>query len=631
MSVQTGNISIHAQNIMPIIKKWLYSDKDIFIRELVSNACDAVNKHKRIVLSGEAEGDDAPYAVHVQVDAAQNLIRFSDNGIGMTDEEIDKYINQVAFSGAQEFLEKYQQSQDAGQIIGHFGMGFYSAFMAAKKVTIDTLSFREGAEAVKWESTDGMAYEISPGSRQTRGTTITLELMDEEAEFLQPGRVAAVLDKYCAFMSVPIYLDMVKAEDEAHECECGHEHGEEGCEDEACDCHDKKEAAPINDIAPLWTKSAREVSEDEYKAFYQKVFHEFEDPLFWIHLNVDYPFRLQGILYFPRLKNEMSGNEGQVKLFCNQVFVADNIKEVIPEFLLLLKGVVDCPDLPLNVSRSFLQNDGYVKKLSAHITKKVGDKLLSLFGAQREDYQKYWKDIHPFVKYGCMRDNTFFEQIKDSLLFETTKGEWLSLLELKEKTGDQPVYYTNDAHRQAGMIRLYEKKELTVVVLDSLIDSNFTSFLEYAAKPLRFQRVDADIAALETKTEAVEGQKEALEALFKDAVSDAELSVGLSALEADAPPAVLTVSEQERRMKEMSRMYGQGMQFPQKKTLLVNTAHPLGAYLASHAGEGADEKVKLLGRHLYDLAMMQTEALEGDAMAGFAERSAKLLTLLTQG
>ena len=475
-----GNISIHAQNIMPIIKRWLYSDKDIFIRELVSNGCDAITKQK--MLTPDAECD---YRVTVTVDEQAGELRFGDNGIGMTAEEVEKYINQVAFSGAEEFLKNYE-GDDKGGIIGHFGLGFYSAFMVADKVTIETLSGKEGAQAVRWESEDGMAFSMSEGSRTERGTDIILHIAEEEKEFLQEYRVREVLKRYCGFMNTPVYMDTVKEEVPVTAAE-----GEE-----------IKEEAPkaperINATEALWLKAPKDCTEDEYKSFYKDVFHTFEDPLFHVHLNVDYPFNLKGILYFPKLTNDFGTREGEIKMFSGQVFVADNIKEVIPEFLMLLKGVIDCPDLPLNVSRSFLQNDGYVKKLSAYITRKVADKLCGLFNTAREDYQKYWDDIHPFVKYGCMRDQKFYDQVKSTLLYKTTKGDYVTAEEYfakhEGKLGKK-IVYTNDPTRQSASVAMYDAEGVDVVVMEALIDLNFLSFMEYqgGVEGLQFARVDAD-------------------------------------------------------------------------------------------------------------------------------------------
>ena len=625
-----GNISIHAQNIMPVIKRWLYSDKDIFIREMVSNGCDAVTKYK--MLKGDT-GEDL--RVTVTVDKENGELRFTDNGIGMTAEEVEKYINQVAFSSAEEFLKNYT-GDDKGGIIGHFGLGFYSAFMAADKVTIDTLSYQEGAEPVLWESEDGMAFTMRTGARTERGTTIILHIMEDEKEFLDAGRVRQVLDRYCGYMSVPIYLeDLSKpaeekpAEDENSAANEDQEPKVHGTEEE-----EKAEAAkPINDVHPLWLKNPKDCTDEEYKETYHKLFHTFEDPLFWVHLNVDYPFNLKGILYFPRIKKDFGGQEGEIKLFNRQVFVADNIKEVIPEFLMLLKGVIDCPDLPLNVSRSFLQNDGYVKKLSAHITKKVADKLNGLFNTERKQYETYWDDIHPFVKYGCVRDQKFYEMVKNSLLFKTTAGDYLTLEEYKSRNegkAEKKIYYTTEMNRQAAAIALYTGRGVDVVVMDTLIDMNFMSFLEFGGgnDGLQFVRVDADVSGLtEDSEEGKDLDQAKLEKLFRDALGDQELTVKLEALSDRDLPVMLTEEEQVRRYKEMSAMYGQDFGFPSKYTLVLNRLCPTVRQLAE-MDEG--ETATLLCKQLFDLARLSGRPLEASDLKEFIARSNKLVALMAQ-
>ena len=615
--INQGNISIHAQNIMPIIKRWLYSDKDIFIRELVSNGCDAITKQK--MLTPDTECD---WRVTVTVDEQAGELRFSDNGIGMTAEEVEKYINQVAFSGAEEFLKNYE-GDDKGGIIGHFGLGFYSAFMVADKVTIETLSGKDGAQAVRWESEDGMAFAMSEGSRTERGTDIILHIAEEEKEFLQEFRVREVLKRYCGFMNTPVYLDVVKEEVPVTAAE-----GEE-----------IKEEAPkgperINATEALWLKSPKDCTEDEYKSFYKDVFHTFEDPLFYVHLNVDYPFNLKGILYFPKLTNDFGTREGEIKMFSGQVFVADNIKEVIPEFLMLLKGVIDCPDLPLNVSRSFLQNDGYVKKLSAYITRKVADKLCGLFNTAREDYQKYWDDIHPFVKYGCMRDQKFFDQVKSTLLYKTTKGEYFTVEEYfakhEGKLGKK-IVYTNDPTRQSASVAMYDAEGVDVVVMDALIDLNFLSFMEYqgGVEGLQFARVDADSDTFtkeqtEDEKKANEEKEADLLNVFKAATGKEELTVKLTALKDESMPALLTQDEQGRRFGEMSRIYGQDFKMPEMHTLVLNASNAVVKSLMTAEGEKRD----LMAAQLYDLARMSTRPLEKDEVTAFLTRSHKLLELL---
>ncbi len=607
-----GNISIHAQNIMPVIKRWLYSDKDIFIRELVSNGCDAITKYK--MLKGDT-GEDL--RVTVTVDKDNRTLTFTDNGIGMTAEEVDKYINQVAFSSAEEFLKNYT-GEEKGGIIGHFGLGFYSAFMAAEKVTIDTLSWQEGAEPVLWQSEDGMAFTMEQGSRTQRGTTIVLHVSEEEKEFCETFRVREVLERYCGFMATPIYLVDVNKE-EKHE---------EGCDCEECHDHEEK---PVNDVNPLWLKNPRECTEEEYKETYKKVFHTFEEPLFWVHLNVDYPFNLKGILYFPRIRKDFGGQEGQIKLFNRQVFVADNIKEVIPEFLMLLKGVLDCPDLPLNVSRSFLQNDGYVKKLSAHITKKVADKLNGLFNTERKQYETYWDDIHPFVKYGCIRDKKFYDMVKPSILYKTTEGEYLTMDEYKarnEGKADKKVFYTTEQNRQAAAVSLYTQKGMDVAVMDTLIDMNFMSFMEFGGdmNETRFVRVDADVSGLtEDSEEGKDIDLSLLEKLFKEALSDDTLTVKMEALADHDLPLLLTEDEQMRRYKEMSAMYGQGMDFPAQYTLILNRLCPTIRSLAAMENE---ETAHLICRQLFDIARLSSRPLEAKELQDFLARSHQLLSLL---
>ena len=624
MTSQQGNISIHAQNIMPIIKRWLYSDKDIFIREMVSNGCDAITKQK--MLSPGAEED---WRVTVTLDPEKGELTFSDNGIGMTAEEVEKYINQVAFSGAEEFLKNYEGDEKGG-IIGHFGLGFYSAFMVADRVTIETLSGKEGATPVQWTSEDGMAFAMEDGSRTQRGTDVILHISEEEKDFLEEYRVREVLKRYCGFMATPVYFDVVRKEEPAKE-------GQEG--EAASENKEPRGPELINDTPALWLKAPKDCTDEEYKKFYRDVFHTFEDPLFYVHLNVDYPFNLKGILYFPKLTNDFGAREGEIKLFSGQVFVADNIKEVIPEFLMLLKGVIDCPDLPLNVSRSFLQNDGYVKKLSAYITRKVADKLTGLFNAERDNYQKYWDDIHPFVKYGCMRDAKFFDQVKDTLLYKTTKGEYLTLNEYLSKNegklGGKKVIYTNDPTRQSASVAMYDAEGIDVVVMDALIDLNFLSFMEYSAgvEGLTFARVDADSQTFQKemtedeKKQSEEDEKKLADVLHK-ATGKEDLTVKLASLKDESLPAMLTQEEQGRRFSEMSRIYGQDFKLPETHTLVLNAANPVVRNLIS--GETDEETRSLIAAQLYDLARMSTRPLEKEEVTAFLSRSNKLLELLSK-
>lgn len=634
MNPITGNVSIDAQNIMPIIKKWLYSDKDIFIREVVSNACDAITK-LRMVDYKLADG----CSVRVEVDKAAKVLRFIDDGVGMTEEEVKKNINQVAFSGAKSFLEEYAKEEDKENsgIIGHFGLGFYSVFMVADKVTIDTLSFREGATAVHWESEDGMAFTMTSSDRATRGTTITLYINDAEEEFLNYWRVHEVLERYCSFMAYPIYLEEIKPEEEKKQDEAdatitdedGNVVKTEGEEETA-----KPELKPINDTMPLYAKAPQDCTDEDYKAFYRKVFHEYEDPLFWIHLNVDYPFKLKGILYFPKLKEQFGGIEGQIKLYSGQVFVADNIKEVIPEFLMLLKGVIDCADFPLNVSRSFLQNDGYVRRISTHITKKVADKLTGMFKTERETYEGFWPDIHPFIKYGVMRDEKFAERMKDCLLFKTTEGKYLTLEEYKrangEKLGDKMVY-TSDAARQDAAIRLFTERGIDVAVLDQAIDVNFVSYMEYSAgadNKFKFCRVDAELESLTAEGETEQLDSDKLTSLMREAAGKDDLAVEVKPLANENIPLMLIEDEQTRRFNDMGRIYGRSeYTMPAKYSVVLNSRSKTIKKLAERE---KDERSLLLARQLYDLAELSRQPLEAEQMTEFIRRSMEIVDIASE-
>lgn len=613
-----GSISIDAQNIMPVIKRWLYSDKDIFIRELVSNGVDAISKYRMM-----GKGGDEDLRVTVTVDKEAGIISFTDNGIGMTAEEVDRYINQVAFSSAEEFLKNYTAGDQSG-IIGHFGLGFYSSFMAASKVTIDTLSWQENAAPVLWESEDGMAFSMSEGERQTRGTTITLTISEEEKEFLDGFRTREVLNRYCGYMSVPIYFVDIEADKRAEEAAKK--------DDKKADKAEKSAPAPINDTNPIWLKAPKDVTAEEYKDTYRKLFNTFEDPLFWVHLNVDYPFNLKGILYFPRIKRDLAGQEGEIKLFNRQVFVADNIKEVIPEFLMLLKGVIDCPDLPLNVSRSFLQNDGYVRKLSAHITKKVADRLNGLFNTERETYQGYWDDINPFIKYGCLRDQKFYDMVKDSLLLKTTAGEYLTVSEYKARNDEKTqkkAFYTTDEGRQAAGIALYAARGIDVAVMDSLIDINFMGFLENAeGVELSFVRVDSDTAGLTEESEEGKDLDQAeVQTAFREALENKELEVKLESFADPELPAMLTEDEQMRRFKEMSAVYGQSFAMPDRYTLVLNRRNPT----VQRVARMEDGEIKqMMQQQLFDLAKLSSRPLEKEELKAFLKRSNKLLDVMTE-
>ncbi len=626
MSTEKGQLSIHTENFLPIIKKWLYSDRDIFVRELISNCCDAVAKRRMV---GEVPQDYSP-RVTVRVDKEHRILSFADNGVGMTAEEVRKYINQVAFSGANDFMEKYKDSGE--QIIGHFGLGFYSAFMVAEKVRIDTLSCLPGATGVTWESDGSVEYSMEDAPLDEVGTTVTLYVNEESDEFLDEYKIKDIIRKYCSFMPTPIYCEAAGQEEKAE----AHEH-EDGCECEECkedEAEAREDKAPemLNTPNPLYLKAPKDCTEEDYKKFYRDTFHEWEEPLFWIHLNADYPFNLHGILYFPRLKNDFSANEGQVKLYSNQVFIADNIKEIIPEFLLLLKGVVDCPDLPLNVSRSFLQNDGYVRKLSDYIARKVADRLTGMFKNEREQYQAYWKDIHPFVKYGCLRDNKFYDRMKDALVYKTSKGEYVTLTEYLDKakeTHENKVYYAGDEDRQANTVGLYEERGMDVVVMGTPIDISFMQFIESNVKDVHFARVDADIAnALRDKDAAIDADMTGkLEEMFKWAVEDGNLKIRLEPLVNAETPAVLLLDENMRRYQEAMRMWGNGgmPEFPLERTLVLNSQHPLVKNLA---GRAQDDTAKDICLQLTDLAEMAQQPLPAERMNAFITRSLRLMTEL---
>ena len=627
MAIEKGSVSIEAQNIMPVIKRWLYSDKDIFLREVVSNGCDAITKYRMLHL-----GTEEDMRVTVTVDKEKGEIRIADTGIGMTDEEVRRYINQVAFSSAEEFLKNYQgeKGEEKADIIGHFGLGFYSVFMVSDRVEIDTLSYQPDAKPVHWESVDGMNFEMTEGTRTVHGTTITLHISEEEKEFLELYRVREVLNRYCGYMNAPIYLEDANAKPVEREVPVEGEKNEDGSQK-----MQKVTEAPkpslINEVAPLWLKKPSDCTEEEYKSFYHRMFTDFEDPLFWIHLNVDYPFNLKGILYFPKIRQDFGTHEGQIKLFSGQVFVADNIKEVIPEFLLLLKGVIDCPDLPLNVSRSFLQNDGYVRKISAYITKKVADKLTELFTSQRETYQGYWNDIAPFIKYGCMKDQKFFDSVKKVLLLKTTDGSYLTFEEYKtrnEAKAPKKVFYTNDPKRQAASVAMYTQRGIDVAVMDSLIDVNFMSFMEYSGgeDSVTFARVDADVSGLtEDSDEGKDLSAEDLEKLFRKALGKEDLAVKLESLANPDMIAMVTEDEQSRRFKEMSRLYGEKFPMPDRFTLVLNRRNPTVRTLATRE-EG--EVTDLLCKQIYDLARMSAQPLESEEITDFIARSQKLVSMV---
>lgn len=601
--MKTGNISVNTENIFPIIKKWLYSDKDIFLRELVSNGCDAVVKLKKLAAMGDAEVKaDEEYFIEVVLDEEGKTIKIIDNGLGMTEEEVVNYITNVAFSGAEEFVKKYKDNDtEESQIIGHFGLGFYSAFMVSERVDINTLSHEKGAKSVFWTCDGGVSYEMTEGTKAERGTQIILHIAQDSTEFLKKGALSAILQKYCAFFPVPIYL-----------YEQGGERGE-----------------AINDTNPLWLKKPADCTDEEYKEFYKKVFFDFSDPLFYIHLNVEYPFNLKGILYFPRLKHEMEPSEGQIKLFNNQVFVADNVKEIIPEFLMLLKGVVDCPDLPLNVSRSFLQNDGYAKKVSAHITKKVADKLTSLYNTERESYNGYWDDIAPFIKYGCLKDERFYDKVKDIIVYKTTQERCISLPDYLEDAKahehENEVYYVSDTVQQAQYIEMFKKQNIEAVILPAMIDSPFISFVESKNSDVKFKRIDSSLAS--SLTNESKEKSEELTELFKKAIGDDKLKIEVVALKEEEVPAVLLVGEDGRRLQEMSRIYGSmGMpadMFPSDVTLSVNASSRLIELLTENK-EDAQISTAIC-KQIYDMARLAQAPLSGDSLSEFIKRSGDIM------
>lgn len=620
-----GNISVDSENLFPIIKKWLYSDKDIFLRELVSNGCDAVTKLKKLASIGEAQIDEnEKFKVTVSIFKDAKKLVISDNGIGMTAEEIDKYINQIAFSGASDFLSKYKEEDDKGsQIIGHFGLGFYSAFMVADSVEIDSLSYQNGAKAAKWTCDGSMEFDLTDGDRTERGTTITLNIAEDSEEFLEESTVRQILHKYCAFLPIEIYVEVPEDKHEDH-CDCGHDHEHE---------HDTpSEPKPINNTTPLWMKKPSECTDEEYKEFYRNVFMDFNEPLFWIHLNVDYPFNLKGILYFPKINHEFAGQEGQIKLYNNQVFVADNVKEVIPEFLMLLKGVIDCPDLPLNVSRSFLQNDGYVKKISSHITKKVADKLTSIYNNERENYEKYWDYINIFIKYGCLRDEKFYEKVKDVIIYKDIDGKYLTLDEYLDGKEEKDVYYVSDPQTQSQYINMFKNQGLNAVVLPSMMDTHFISLVEMKQTGVKFKRIDSAINDISDNTEKDDSTKEQEEKLigkFKNEIKDDTLKIEVQSLKDDSIPAVILLGEQSRRMQEMYKAYGQQMagmadMFHDEFTLVLNSNNSLIKKIDTLN----DEDANLVIDHVYDLAKISHSPLPAEQMTKFIERSNKLLEKL---
>ena len=650
-----GSLSINSDNIFPIIKKWLYSDHDIFIREVVSNACDAVTKLRKLALIGEyEESDDNKYRIDVIASPNDKTLTFIDNGIGMTAEEVNEYINQIAFSGASDFLEKYKDKANDDQIIGHFGLGFYSTFMVADKVTINTLSYKEDAEPVFWECDGGTEYTMSTGDRDVHGTEITLYLNEDSYEFANEYRVKEVLEKYCSFMPEEIFFtnadtakettdDTVEGETATEETDATTT--ETSTDDTSADSSEQTEAKeepaekPINDIHPLWTKHPNECSDEEYKEFYRKVFLDFKEPLFWIHLNMDYPFNLKGILYFPKFNSEYDTLEGTIKLYNNQVFIADNIKEVIPEFLLLLKGVIDCPDLPLNASRSALQNDGFVKKISDYITKKVADKLSGMFKTERETYESYWDDLSPFIKFGCLKDDKFDDKMNDYILYKNIDGKYLTLseyLEAGKEKYENTVFYTDDEKVQSQYINMFKEQGIDAVVLTHNIDTPFITHTEQKNEGVKFTRIDSDITNTfkeDIPEEELKETTDKLSEIFKKALSNDKLTVKVEKLKNADISSMITLPEETRRMQDMMKMYSMGgamdpsMFGGDSQTLVLNANNHLVQYVLDNP-EG--EHTSLICEQLYDLAMLAHAPLDAEAMTKFIARSNQLLNIVTQ-
>ena len=627
-NIRKGGISVETQNIFPVIKKWLYSDKDIFLRELVSNGCDAVTKHKRLVSLGEAPSREENYRVDVVLDTELGTLTVKDNGIGMDEEEIDKYINQIALSGAVDFIEKYEgKTEDAGNgIIGHFGLGFYSAFMIADKVEIFSLSYKDGAKAVHWTGSDDGSFEMQGCDKETFGTEIVLHINDEEKDYATESKIREILDKFCSFMPVEIYYSVLP--EKAEEVKEGEE-------------AEKKEEKPVNDTTPLWLKKPSDCTEEEYKDFYRKVFNDYKEPLFWVHISADYPLNFKGILYFPKLDNEFGNYEGQVKLYYNQVFVADNIKEVIPEYMFLLKGVLDCPELPLNVSRSYLQSNGYVSKISAHIVKKISDKINSLFGTEREKLEGFWQDVKPFVEYACIRDEKFYDKVKNSILFKTTDGKYVTISEYADGEGfNKSVYYTDDVIRQSKYVGMFAKENVSVLEFDKMIDVQFVSFCEHKLmtdadekiKDTKFVRVDSGFADALKKEDGEKNEESdnALCEFFKETLGKGDaLKISCDSLKDDTVPALLNLSEQSRRFADMMKMYGGGMSamgMPEEETLVLNTSNALVSKIRDKMNDGNSEEIcKKLAKQVYMLALVAQRPLNAEELSDFIDETSKLL------
>ena len=687
MAAKKGSLSISSENIFPIIKKWVYSDHDIFARELVSNGCDAITKLKKLDMMGEYEmPEDYKAKIQVIVNPEEKTLKFIDNGLGMTADEVEEYITQIAFSGATQFLEKYKDKTTEDDMIGHFGLGFYSAFMVADEVQIDTLSYKEGAVPVHWVSDGGTEYEMEDGNKEGVGTEITLLLNEDSLQFANEYRMREVLEKYCSFMPVEIYLSKENAETEyetipeeelldtdevvehIHEDAKMEEKENENGEKEMVEvspAKDKvkivKRPVPINDTQPLWTKHPNECTKDDYIEFYRKVFMDYKEPLFWIHLNMDYPFNLKGILYFPKINTEYDSIEGTIKLYNNQVFIADNIKEVIPEFLMVLKGVIDCPDLPLTVSRSALQNDGFVQKIAEYISKKVADKLSGMCKTDKETYEKYWDDISPFIKFGCLKDEKFCDKMKDYILFKNLDHNYLTLKECIEKNGGtivEPnenkedenedantvtedmkttIYYVTDEQQQSQYINMFKKEGLDAVILSHNIDSPFITQLEQRNEHVRFQRIDAELTdhfkeeVAEDEKDAFKEKTDSLMEIFRKALGKDKLNVKVEKMKDENVASMITLSEQSRRMQEMMKMYGMaGMDpsmFGDDSTLILNANHPLVQYVVDHKD---GENTELFCKQLYDLAMIAHKPLNPEEMTEFVKRSNEIMLMLTK-
>lgn len=700
MAEKHGNLSINSENLFPIIKKWLYSDHDIFYRELISNGCDAITKLKKLEMMGEYSFP-ADYKPEIQiiVNPEEKTLKFIDNGLGMTSEEVEEYINQIAFSGAADFIEKYKDKANDDQIIGHFGLGFYSAFMVSDQVTIDTLSYKEGAAPVHWSCDGGTEFDMTDGTKEGVGTEITLYLNEDCLEFSNEYRAREVIQKYCSFMPTPIFLSKANAETEyetidaadkldtdtvvetiVEEAKTEEKENENG-EKEIVEVSPRKEKlkivkrpVPLNVTAPLWTKNPNDCTDEDYKAFYRKVFLDYKEPLFWIHLNMDYPFNLKGILYFPKINTEYDSIEGTIKLYNNQVFIADNIKEVIPEFLMLLKGVIDCPDLPLNVSRSALQNDGFVKKISEYITKKVADKLAGMCKTEKENYEKYWDDISPFIKFGCLKDTKFCDKMNDYILFKNLEDKYLTLPELlvKEESADENadssaetdsevvdangntvedtadgeaekkderkiIYYVTDINQQGQYIKLFKEQNMDAVILNHNIDTSFISQLEQRNETYKFMRIDADLTETlkdETAEDELKAETEALTEVFKKVLNNEKLTVKVEKLKNENLSSIITLSEEGRRMQDMMKMYAMGgmgamdaNMFAADLTLTLNANNALVKYIFENKDS---EHVPMFCEQLYDLAVLSNQPLSVDAMTKFVERSNQIMLLLTK-